>query len=91
MNPYEILGVGRGATSAEVRAAWRRAARQTHPDTGGDPATFLRARQAYVNLCGSGPVPSSSAPVLVHRLGPPALALRWWRRRQDARRRPRVV
>jgi len=33
---YEVLGVTVRATAAEVRAAYRRAARDHHPDAGGD-------------------------------------------------------
>jgi hypothetical protein len=44
---YAVLGLTRAATEAEVRAAWRDAARRTHPDVGGDAVAFRRAREAY--------------------------------------------
>jgi hypothetical protein len=44
---YAVLGLARGATEAQVRAAWRDAARRTHPDVGGDAVAFRRAREAY--------------------------------------------
>jgi len=31
-DPYTILGVSRDATSAEIKASWRRRIRETHPD-----------------------------------------------------------
>ncbi|WP_417233523.1 J domain-containing protein [Arthrobacter sp.] len=47
---YEVLGVTRDATVAEVKAAYRRAARQTHPDQGGDAAQFRLVSLAYQTL-----------------------------------------
>ncbi len=47
MDPYQILGLGRGATSEQVKAAFRARARQHHPDHGGDPEQFHLARTAY--------------------------------------------
>jgi molecular chaperone DnaJ len=48
---YEILGVGRDATSDEIKRAFRRIARATHPDANpGDPASeaqFKDAAEAY--------------------------------------------
>lgn len=48
---YEILGVGRDATSEEIKKAFRRIARATHPDANpGDPtanANFRQAAEAY--------------------------------------------
>jgi hypothetical protein len=44
---YAVLGLPRRATEADVRAAWREAARRTHPDVGGDPVAFREARAAY--------------------------------------------
>ncbi len=53
-NPYEVLGVPSTASSAEIRSAYRRVARQTHPDLhGGSPeyaAAFRDATDAYAIL-----------------------------------------
>ena len=44
---YEILGVGRDATSDEIKRAFRLIARATHPDANpGDPSTEARFRDA---------------------------------------------
>jgi molecular chaperone DnaJ len=44
---YEILGVGRDATGDEIKKAFRRIARATHPDANpGDPASEGRFRDA---------------------------------------------
>jgi curved DNA-binding protein CbpA len=51
-DPRTVLGVHRGATPAEIKAAWRRLARQNHPDlTGDDPAASRLAtrRMAEIN------------------------------------------
>lgn len=44
---YEVLGVSVRATTAEVRAAYRRAARHDHPDAGGDPARMSDVNAAW--------------------------------------------
>ncbi|KRB51285.1 molecular chaperone DnaJ [Rhizobium sp. Root708] len=46
-NPYEILGVRRDASDDQIKAAYRRRAKATHPDSGGDPAAFGRVQKAY--------------------------------------------
>jgi molecular chaperone DnaJ len=50
-NYYEILGVGRDATSEEIKKAFRRIARATHPDTSPhnpiSDAGFREAAEAY--------------------------------------------
>ncbi|WP_345751867.1 J domain-containing protein [Microbacterium rhizophilus] len=44
---YEVLGVAPTATDEELRRAYRLRLRQTHPDTGGDAAAFIRVRHAW--------------------------------------------
>jgi hypothetical protein len=71
---YEVLGVSAAATQAEVRAAYRAAARDHHPDAGGDPSR-MRAlnvawavlgdpvrRAAYDRALSGGAVPTFGAP-----------------------------
>ena len=44
---YEMLGVPRDADSAAIKSAFRRLAKDAHPDLGGDPELFHRLKQAY--------------------------------------------
>ena len=44
---YRVLGVSRNATAAQLRAAFRAAARDSHPDKGGDAHVFAAVRHAY--------------------------------------------
>lgn len=44
---YEVLGVSFDADTAQLKAAWRRAARRTHPDYGGDVAEFRLVSYAW--------------------------------------------
>lgn len=44
---YEILGVGRDATTDEIKKAYRKLARKHHPDAGGDEETFKKINEAY--------------------------------------------
>lgn len=55
-DPYSILGITHGASTDEVRSAWRKAALQNHPDRGGDPTLFDRARRAAEVLGVAGSV-----------------------------------
>jgi curved DNA-binding protein CbpA len=44
---YDILGIGKKATPREVKNAYRRAARETHPDRGGSNEAFFAVNHAY--------------------------------------------
>ena len=44
---YAVLGVERDADAAELRRAYRRRARQTHPDHGGSVGAFTTVREVY--------------------------------------------
>jgi hypothetical protein len=50
VNHYEVLGVPRTADLATIRAAYRRRARTTHPDLGGDPDEFAAVTTAWWTL-----------------------------------------
>ena len=46
-SPYEVLGVAVTASEDDLRKAFRRALRATHPDTGGDPKRFAAVQLAW--------------------------------------------
>jgi curved DNA-binding protein CbpA len=46
MTLYNDLGVSPDATTAQIIAAYRRKAKQHHPDAGGDPVEFAKAQRA---------------------------------------------
>jgi len=45
--PYEVLGIAPSASSDELRRAYRRRLRETHPDTGGTSARFHAVQAAW--------------------------------------------
>jgi tetratricopeptide (TPR) repeat protein len=49
-NYYEILGVGKNATTAEVRSAYLKLARERHPDKFPDPAKRAEAQEFFKDL-----------------------------------------
>lgn len=53
----ERLGVGPGADSHALRAAFREAAKRNHPDRGGDPLAFREVMDAYQLLRDEPPEP----------------------------------
>lgn len=61
MNPWETLGVSKGASQDEIKRAWRKKAFQFHPDRGGDAEAFKQALFAYEVLSGRWQTSSASA------------------------------
>lgn len=47
---YEILGLEKGASDAEIKKAYRKLAMKHHPDKGGDPEHFKKIQNAYDTL-----------------------------------------
>ena len=47
MDHYETLGVSKGASSKEIKTAYRKLAMKHHPDKGGDTEVFKRITGAY--------------------------------------------
>lgn len=48
--PYEVLGVPATADDETLRRAYRRAARESHPDLGGDAQRFRRVQLAWERI-----------------------------------------
>lgn len=46
-SPYEVLGVATSASQDDLRKAYRRLLRETHPDTGGDANRFRQLQDAW--------------------------------------------
>lgn len=50
-NPWEILGLRVGATQSEIKSAYRKRVRETHPDvTGKDGEEFKQVQAAYEKI-----------------------------------------
>ena len=50
MDPYQVLGVDRNASEAEVKKAFKKLAMKHHPDRGGDEAKFKEINEAYERI-----------------------------------------
>ena len=55
-DPYIILGIEPGADSNAIKLAYRRLAKQHHPDAGGNAAEFQKIKTAFNELLASGAV-----------------------------------
>jgi len=47
LDPYAVLGIPREAQDADVKKAYRKLAREHHPDKGGDTEKFKKVQEAY--------------------------------------------
>lgn len=47
IDPYVLLGVARDADDAAIKQAYRKVAKNVHPDSGGDVDQFARLQTAY--------------------------------------------
>lgn len=59
---FAVLDLRGDADASEVARAYRRLARELHPDTGGDVEAFHRLQRAYERLTGDGLPLERSAP-----------------------------
>lgn len=55
-DPYMILGIQPGADSNAIKLAYRRLAKQHHPDAGGNATEFQKIKAAFNELLASGAV-----------------------------------
>jgi DnaJ domain len=53
LSAHAVLGIEPGASSAEVRAAYKRRALVAHPDQGGSDEAFRAVQRAYERLNGT--------------------------------------
>lgn len=69
MDPYTVLGVSRASTSGDIRRAYIKRCKETHPDAGGrgnSPEQFREVRDAYARLGSTDAQnPSETYPYLV--------------------------
>lgn len=49
-DPWIVLGINRNASAKDIKAAYRRLAKDHHPDQGGDPDRFIQIQAAYQQL-----------------------------------------
>lgn len=49
-DPYDVLGIDRDATESEVKMAFRKRAKESHPDSGGDRNEFEAVTKAHLVL-----------------------------------------
>jgi len=50
LNPYELLGVPKDANLAEIKKAYRKLAKERHPDQGGSTEEMAKLARAYLIL-----------------------------------------
>src|SRR5260370_22689059 len=74
IDPHAVLGVAPGATLNEIRDAYRRKAKQHHPDVGGEEWAFRILSQSYEVLSTARVVQATQAEFRARPSGPAAAA-----------------
>ena len=74
-DPRAVLGLDDDATLLDARRAFRRLAKQAHPDAGGDSAAFAAVADAFASLRRVMPVPRRPSPYDWSLRPAPALTL----------------
>ncbi len=86
---YATLGIGRDATAAQIRAAYRRQAQAFHPDRGGSNARMSEINRAFAEL--SDPARRAHADRVLAALDPELDGIRRLVAGQDAATIRRVL
>ena len=67
VDPFEVLGLTRAASVADIRAARKRLALEHHPDVGGDDRSMQTVNEAFeaavAHATGRRPLPDTTSPV----------------------------
>jgi len=50
MDPYDVIGIKRNASKAEIESAYRHKARELHPDKNGCASDFHTLQKAYEEI-----------------------------------------
>ncbi len=61
-NDWEVLGIPEKSSPEEIKTAYRRAVKQTHPDMGGEEEAFRQINEAYERLLKRAEMPEGTKP-----------------------------
>ena len=62
-DPYEVLGVPRGAAAGQIKSAFRKLAKKHHPDANkNDPKAAEKFEAFDFHCCGAGAFPKLERP-----------------------------
>ena len=92
-DPRAVLGLPLDATRGEAQRAFRRLAKQTHPDFGGSATDFRAVAGAWAALTSALPPDRTAAPVSPHvrAYQAPASQVLWAETRPPVRRDFRTI